>query len=1188
MLSEVSHAIFAWNRTGDASDVTVNVEGGTVHVSRSSIGVASINAVHAFNNGAGDVIVDVADGATLISRVSEAVYANLDSTLALDNQVKITQGGGMMGRTGVYARAGGYSVAAEGEDVAARAEEKPDVIDVTWTGSFSHGTTEAEKAMVAQNDEGRFRPANVSNLVIFAQNIEAKRVTDGLYGSAAGVEAAVMPRRATVNGINIGIVQVVAGSDAPGTIAPGAQMALLAETGDASRRTAILAQFRAMLGNEEIDAATIITAIDSAAKTVADLSDEEIVAYLGADTSAARNNLLNVLYGLSDEEKAVLAAVATGDRTRLDAALDDADAGFTDDYKTAVRALRDRYNPGNIKVAMNGGSIDSRGDGIRAYYATPHDNNGAISVTVAAGTTVTGAVAGIRVANAGLDAGEAGTADDILKQTVTVHGMVTGGTDAAVHLVGGGRLTVGATGKVYAGDGDDSSGRAIWVNDPGRAVIRIDGEVKGGAGAPAAVHLTGGGRVEIGRNGRVKANGATNAILGEKANDDTPATEVLLHVDGAVSRERAAEALKRVEGRIAGDGIDTANGFSFVATDEAGPTGMTMQIPVRIVSGRPDLTTTDRFPMETDLPKVDCSLEGVSCSRLEIRESRAGVLYSYPTPSDGNGAINVTVAAGTTVTGGAEGGIRVANAGLDSVGMDTDWGRALYLQDAERLRQHFVTVRGTVTGGMGPAVHLAGGGALLVGETGRLTAGAGQPAVLVNDPGEAIIVIHGVVKGSEDADAAVHLTGGGKVEISRTGRVEANGATNAILGEKANADTPATEVFLHVDGAVTPESAEEALERLKGKIAGDGINTANGFSYVSYVATDKEGATGMRTMKTVRLVNGRPELPEDDEEDMKMDCGLASDKRCGLYAALPSALLAMNGLPTYEERMSAARDARGGWARVEAARGKWEADSSTQQMADDTSTPLENVAYDHSRSGLRAGMDFAAGDAGRVGVSVHGLRGSAEMAGVGEVDLSGAGLGVQATTALAGGVHVDAQAAVTWYHADLKSAAPARGTLKNDVNGRGYALGVEVGKRLPAMDGGVTVTPRAGLLWSKAGLDDFDEVIVDGARVSVEDAQSLKGRAGVGVEKVLDGAGMDGSRLFGSLDVEQEFKEETEVMVSGTSLKASARKTRIRTAAGAVHVWGEGRYALQSSLGYTAGGGDNREFGAGLSFAMRF
>ena len=54
-------------------------------------------------------------------------------------------------------------------------------------------------------------------------------------------------------------------------------------------------------------------------------------------------------------------------------------------------------------------------------------------------------MAGVYVANAGAT----GTgATRILKQTVTVNGMVTGGTDAAVHLVGGGRLTVGEMGVV--------------------------------------------------------------------------------------------------------------------------------------------------------------------------------------------------------------------------------------------------------------------------------------------------------------------------------------------------------------------------------------------------------------------------------------------------------------------------------------------------------------------------------------------------------------------------------------------------------------------------------------------------------------------------------------------------------------------------------------------------------------------
>ena len=578
-----------------------------------------------------------------------------------------------------------------------------------------------------------------------------------------------------------------------------------------------------------------------------------------------------------------------------------------------------------------------------------------------------------------------------------------------------------------------------------------------------------------------------------------------------------------------------------------------------------------------------------------------GIRYEYMPEDSDREPIVVTVAAGTTVkSSGDEAGIYLAGAELGNVRMESARGRSLYLRaDVMNLRQHFVTVNGTVTGGTGDAaVHLVGGGMLLVGPDGMLNAGTGRPAVLVNDPGEAIIVINGEVKGSTGADAAVHLTGGGSVTVGPGGSVEANGADFAIRG-----DNEATTVRLlvaadgmtgdrqHVDdrrtmteGTVTEAGAQAVATGVQGGVTGDGITGPDGGG-VKVAVLDSNGDTGMDDPRKV-IINSDGSLDFSNFEDFEdrpppppptMNCGSASDERCRLYEALPSALLAMNGIPTYEERTSAVRDAKGGWARVEAARGEWKADSSTQ----------ENVAYDHRRHGVRAGMDFAMGDAGGVGVSVHGLRGSAEMTGGGEIDLSGAGVGVHATRALDGGFYVDAQAAVTWYQADLESMLGA--TLKNDVNGRGYALGVEVGKRLPGMDGGVTVTPRAGLLWSKADLDDFRDARF--ATVSVKEAQSLRGRAGVGMEKVLDGDGMDGSRLFASLDVEQEFKEETEaslVMVSGTTLKASARKTRIRAAAGAVHAWGEGRYALQGSLGYAAGGGGNRDFGGGLSFAMRF
>ncbi len=935
--TESSHAIYAWNKIGDASDVTVNVEGGTVQSSRSALNLAHVNVVHAFNRGAGDVIVDVADvadGATLISKVSEAVYANLDSTtLAPDNQVKITQGGRMMGRTGVYARAGGYGVAAEGEEVAARAEGNPDVIDVTWTGSFSHGTTDAEKAMVAQNDEGRFSAANVSDLVIFSQYIEAERATDGLYGSAAGVEAAVMPRRTADS---TGIIQVVAGGDAPNPIADAAtQTNLLSETHADSKRTAILTQFRAMLRNKEIDAASsLVTDIET--DGTEGLSDEEIVAYLGADTRVARTALYFVLFGLSDEEKAVLAAVATGEG--VDAAL--TAAGFTDDtaddedYWSKVMALLDRYNPGNIKIAMNGGSIASRGDGIRAYYATPHDNNGAIDITVAEGAEVTGANAGIYVANAGLDAGEAGTADDILKQTVTVNGMVTGGTDAAVHLVGGGRLTVGETGKVYAG----SSGRAIWVNDPGRAVIRIDGLVRGGAGAPAAVHLTGGGSVTVGGTGRVEPNGAERGIRGDNEPTRVAALQDprLANEDGPLTAEGVDDAMARL-GTVGGDSVRERD-------------------------------ADDTVPVSVDETELDGSRTG----------------YYLP---------------------------------------------------------------------------------------------------LVID--------------------------------SETG----------VLSPKDNA--------MYED---LPECRD------------------------GYEVRDGECKEPMKPRP-----DPDPDPDPDSRSPLPFSCDRADDARCHLYEALPSVLLAMNGLPGYAERTQAARGANGGWARVEAARGEWKAGRSTQA----------DLAYDHSRTGLRAGFDVAAGEDVRIGASAHGLDGSAEMT-QGKIELRGMGLGVNGV-AKAGGFYVDAQAAATWYDVDLTSMSGRK--LKDGAKGVGHALALEAGR--PMMLAGLSVTPRAGLAWSRVSLKDFRS---GRDVVSVKKARSIEGRIGLRAEADAGG----GLRLFGSVDVTREFSKETRAEVSNATLKATAAESGVRLGLGGVYGWGDGRYAVRGSARYAAAGGDNTAFGGGLSLAVSF
>ena len=121
--------------------------------------------------------------------------------------------------------------------------------------------------------------------------------------------------------------------------------------------------------------------------------------------------------------------------------------------------------------------------------------------------------------------------------------MVTGGTGAAVHLNGGGAVLVMEGGKVHAG----SSGVAILVNDPGPALVHIDGEVKGGADGDAALHLTGGGSVVVGLNGRVQANGADNAIQG--GGDEATGVDLVVATAGMIVHREDAEgtANARVE-----------------------------------------------------------------------------------------------------------------------------------------------------------------------------------------------------------------------------------------------------------------------------------------------------------------------------------------------------------------------------------------------------------------------------------------------------------------------------------------------------------------------------------------------------------------------------------------------------------------------------------------------------------------
>ena len=885
--------------------VKVEVTGGTV-TAPETVGKVAVEAI---NVEGGSVEVSVSKGATLTARHNAGIYALLADRQNTGGTISVVQGGTISARKGVYA-----AVARAGTEERAAAAQP--LIDVAWTGTFTESAA-----------GGTVSLAGVAHAVESAQEAQAGAVMRGA-ARTAGIDAEVLSWRA--------LNRVATRGDDPGEIADAAAQAALLDTASTdaatkARAEAIVAQFRTVLNDGTLG--TIPGANDIDTDGTAGYSAAEIRAYLSEDDAARRTLLRDVLARqLSDPEEAVLRALATG------AGLETALAGVTgasDAWKAEVRALAGWYNVGNVRVAMTGGAIDTRGDGIRAWYAKPHAMNGAIAVTVAEGARVTGGAAGIYVANAGL----------------------------------GLRIA-----KKYT---------------------------------PPAIH------------------------------------------DAEANRNLGPDAL-------------------------------------------------------IDLPKY---------------------------------------------------------------------------------RNQVVRVDGTVTGGTDAAVHLDGGGALIVGRTGKLVAGSSGEAILVNDPAPAVIYIAGEAAGSAGAEAAVDLTGGGSVVVGLTGRVRAGGADYAIrLGRPAGVDTPTAVVVRAESGQAarfTQESVGAALERIDGAItvtaSGAGVVGDRAVVHVVETATvnGRERSTGY-VVDAELDDEGNPTVdPELPTEAFR--CRLADDERCRLYEALPSALLAMNGLPSRAERMSAARDGAGGWALVGATSGKWAAAGAS------TATAQDKLTYRYSRFGIHAGADVAAtGENVRLGVSAHGFRGSAKTPSSGTAKASGVGIGVYAAAAFDDGLHVDAQAAATWYDVDVDTPLARR----DDAKGRGHAASLELGRRFAA-SGGMTVVPRAGLRWSSVSLGAFEEVTKNnaraGAEVSVKDASRLTGSVGVGVESVVD----DGARLFGSLDVSQELSGRMEASVSETALKSTARKTTVQAGFGGLFDLGDGA-SLRASAGYATAGGGNDEFGGGLSLDVRF
>ena len=450
------------------------------------------------------------------------------------------------------------------------------------------------------------------------------------------------------------------------------------------------------------------------------------------------------------------------------------------------------------------------------------------------------------------------------------------------------------------------------------------------------------------------------------------------------------------------------------------------------------------------------------------------------------------------------------------------------------------------------------------------------------------VTINGKVTGGGGDHAGVRMVKGGTLVVG-TGGPEAR--ISAASGVAVHADGPLT--------ITMSKTADGRIGWVMGKIQnGDSDETTFAGVEVgeTYRLPDREETKGVYDSTIERKVTLREYADEDYHEfELVSQEEIVREyhDRARVYEALPSVLLDLTEQASYQERMAAPRDGNGVWARV-AAR-----DAARRPASATTAQGFRGraLAWDVTRYGLEAGVDFRPGVSKRLllGLSLHARQGEATVAHGGTIDVSGFGGGGSATYRDPAGRYLDGRFSYTYFD-DVDLTSRTRGAVQSDLSGHGYALGLEAGQRL-ALAGldRVALTPRVRLVWSTVDLEDFADLagLPGSGRVALETATSFKGRFGVLAETAVGAATLDdwagdGGRLFGSLDVEQEFLVDRKVQASGAALASEVRATWMRVGFGGAVSWNAGLTTLSGEGFYATAGFGNTDFGGSLTLSLRF
>ncbi len=426
----------------------------------------------------------------------------------------------------------------------------------------------------------------------------------------------------------------------------------------------------------------------------------------------------------------------------------------------------------------------------------------------------------------------------------------------------------------------------------------------------------------------------------------------------------------------------------------------------------------------------------------------------------------------------------------------------------------------------------------------------GTPGDESDDVRNQRIRIDGRVVSTSGSGAGIYLDGGGYVTVGSTGYIIA--ASGIII--HAGGMSP---VILVLELA-EDEELLDGFRRIQGRIVGNPdhiVITVNNFDGTETFVY--EGGTNRRPDGALEIAI----VPTADGLLIRASFALVAR----VYEVLPSMLLEVNGLVTYQTRTNALHDESKWWISTTAEAG-------SREPAESTSS----AAYDYNWYGVSTGTNFSMDNEDVIGVYASQHIGKSKVSGSSEIDASATSIGLSYTRNLKSAYidYIDLGVAATNYKFDVDSSSS--GSLASGRSATGFALQLEAGAE--RQFAGREVKLHAGVIQSKVKVKNFiDKQDLDASSIS---GKKLVGYFGARIDKKVGGG-----TLFGTFKLESEIDSKSSVVVDGSKLVAQDKGLKMRFGGGKTWVTATNGLPITASASYGTGR-NGSDFKAGLSISF--